>query len=209
MKSPGEITLISLDVLGVTFGQALLLFPAQPQREGFGDSLGDRVLHREHIRKFLIERAGPENQNSSATLISRVVTRIRLPDFCAVPSRIELTRKARPMVTGSCFPSPYFRTEFSEDTMISRLLLSFVIKVSAMPASKTSSRLAATKGLNGNTAMLFSGMAIIAVSACCRPEINSLCQPRLRSAGQVQARLVLRFCGDEALLPPIRGNCGA
>ena len=38
--------------------------------------------------------------------------------------------------------------------MISRLLLSLAIKVSAIPISNTSSRFSATKGLKGSTAMV-------------------------------------------------------
>src|SRR5713226_5569117 len=66
--------------------------------------------------------------------------------FWTLPSRTELTFNSRPAATGSCSKPPYFRTEFSEGTIISRLLLSFVIRVSAMPSSSAWSRFSGPKG---------------------------------------------------------------
>ena len=58
--SPGEIKLIGFDVGRSVAHQPPLFFSAQLHRESQHDLLRNRVLHREDVGEFLVERPSPE-----------------------------------------------------------------------------------------------------------------------------------------------------
>ncbi len=95
----------------------------------------------------------------STTLSNRTLTLTLSPDFCMFPSNTASTFCSRPAATASCSNPTYLRTALMGRTLISRMLLSLAIKVSAMPSSNASSRPSASSGLKGSTAIDWIGVA--------------------------------------------------